>query len=215
MTALTKDRNTTRKATGQIAVFPVATGVKIYAGSQVCLKADGYALPAADTAGLKFAGVSREYVDNTAGQNGDLTVQVWRDGIFDFAASGMGADDVGKPVFVTDDQTVALTSTNAVGAGIISEVESATKVWIDIAPANCRTGQTQVSVAAAVAAGVTAADGVAAAGEAPTKAEFDAVVTLANACKVVVNELLTLGNDNKAVTNGLLAKLKAARIIGS
>lgn len=212
---LNKDRNTTRKATGQVAVLPVATGVKIYAGSLVCLNADGYAIPAADTAGFRLAGVSREYVDNSSGANGALSVQVWRDGVFDFAAAGMGADDVGKPVFIADDQTVALTSTNAVGAGIISEVESATKVWIDIAPANCRTGQAQDSITAAVAAGVTADDGTAATGEAPTKAEFDAVVTLANDCKLVINELLTLANDNKSVANGLLTKLEAARIIGS
>lgn len=155
MTALTKDRNTTRKA-GTVAVFPVAAGAKIFAGAQVCLTADGFAVPAADTAGLKFAGVSRVYVDNSGGINGAVQVEVWRDGIFDFAATGMGADDVGKPAFVTDDQTVALSSTNAVGCGVISEVDSATKVWIDIAPANRKTAKAQADSAASDVAGLRA-----------------------------------------------------------
>lgn len=192
MAALTQDRNTTRKIGGQ-AGYPVAANTKIYAGAMVCLGADGYAVPAADTAGLKFVGVSRQYVDNTGGDDGAQTVLVWKDGVFDFAAAGMTAADVGKPVFVGDDQTVALTTTNGVGCGIITEMEAATKVWVDIAEANRRTAQAQDDV--------TAADGTEAAGSTPTKAEFDAVVTLANA--------------NKAVINGLLGKLRAARLIRS
>lgn len=197
MAALTKDRNTTRKATGQIAVYPVAQKVKIFAGSLVCLDATGYAVPASDAAGLKFIGVSRVYVDNTGGANGAASVEVMRDGIFDYAAADMGIDDVGKPVFIVDDQTVALTSTNNVGCGIISEVESATKVWVDIAPANRKEViPLRVMATQAVVASENAAD---AAAEAPTKAEYDALVALAN--------------ENKAVINGLIAKLKAAEFM--
>ncbi len=155
MAALTQDRNTTRKAGGQ-AAYPVAAGVKIYAGAMVCLNASGYAVPAADIVGLKFVGVSRQYVDNTGGANGAQTVLVWKEGVFDFEASGMTAADVGKPVFVSDDQTVALSTTNAVGCGIITEVESATKVWIDIAEANRRTAQAQANSTAADVAGIVA-----------------------------------------------------------
>ncbi len=155
MAALTKDRNTTRKIGGQ-AAYPVAAGVKIYAGALVCINASGYAVPAADTAGLKLVGVSRQYVDNTGGADGAQTVLVWKDGVFDFAAAGMTAADVGKPVFVADDQTVALATTNGVGCGIITEVESATKVWVDIDEANRRTGQAQANSTAADVAGVVA-----------------------------------------------------------
>lgn len=172
MAALTKDRNTTRKIGGQ-AAYPVAASAKIFAGAMICLNASGYAVPAADTAGLVFVGVARQYVDNTAGGDGDQIILVWKDGVFDFAASGMTADDAGKPVFAADDQTVALATTNGVGCGAISEVESATKVWIDIAEANCRTGRAQANSAAADVAGVV------------------------------------------ADLNALLAKLRAARLIGS
>ena len=53
----------------------------------------------------------------------------------------------------------------------------------------------------AVIAAVAAADGVAAAGAAPDKAEFDAVVTLANA--------------NKAAINAVISALKTAGIVAS
>ena len=193
MAALTKDRDIGRKAGGMQAAYPVKAGAKIFAGGSVCVDANGYAVPGSDTAGLKFVGVSRQYVDNTYGQNGDLVIEVWIRDIFNFEANGLTDADVGKPVFIVDDQTVALSSTNGVGIGIITEMGLGSKVWVDIAPANRRTGQAQASV--------TAADGVAAVGAAPTKAEYDAVVTLAN--------------SNKAVINGLLTKLKAAGIIGS
>ncbi|MDQ7791245.1 MAG: hypothetical protein RDV00_03845 [Clostridia bacterium] len=148
MTALTKDRNTTRKEGGQ-AAYPVAAGAKIFAGGMVCLNAGGYAVPAANTAGLKFVGVSRQYVDNAGGADGAQTVLVWKNGVFDFEAAGMTAAAVGKPVFVSDDQTVALSGSNAVGCGIITEVEAATKVWVDIDEANRRTAQAQADSAAA------------------------------------------------------------------
>lgn len=182
MAALNKDRNTPRKA-GQIAAFGVAANAKIYAGSLVCLNATGYAVPAADTAGFRCVGVAKEYIDNTGGADGDQVIQVWESGEFQFDAAGMARTDVGLPVFVSDDQTVAKSTTNAIGCGMITEFVSATSVWIDIATNSRRTAATQASVASA--------DAVAAAGANPTKAEYDAVVTLVNELKAVVNSLLT------------------------
>lgn len=147
MTALTKDRNTMRKE-GGLAAYGVAEGVIIFAGAMVALNAAGYAVPAADTSGCKFVGVSRVYVDNSGGGNGDQTVTVLRRGIFNFAAAGMAQTDVGVPVFVSDDQTVAKTTTNGIGCGIITEVDSDTKVWVDIGASNRRTGQAQDGIAA-------------------------------------------------------------------
>lgn len=148
MAALTQDRNTTRKI-GEQAVHPLAAGAKIFAGAGVCLDALGNAVPAADTAGLTFVGVSRQYVDNTGGAAGDQSVLVWQDGIFNFVAVGMTAADIGKSAFIADDQTVALTSTHGVPCGIITEVESPTKVWVDIDEAERRAGLPQVNSVAA------------------------------------------------------------------
>lgn len=131
MAPLTKDRNTVRKDGIEVA-YPVAASTKIYAGSQVCINTSGYAVPAADTAGYKFVGVAQEYVDNSAGANGDLTVRVRRKGSFEFAGAGFTVTDVDKVCFASDDQTVALSTTNSVVVGRIAEVLSATSVMVDV-----------------------------------------------------------------------------------
>ena len=131
MSALTKDRNTVRKQ-GEYAAYPVKGGTKIYAGSIVAMGPDGNAVPGSDTAGLKFLGISREYVDNTAGADGDLTVTVWRRGCFELSASGMAKANVGDAVYVVDDQTIGLTAINNISCGKISDFNSAASVYVDI-----------------------------------------------------------------------------------
>jgi Uncharacterized conserved protein (DUF2190) len=133
MSALTNDRDTVRKE-GNYASYPVKGGAVIYAGAMVCIGADGYAVPASDTAGLKFMGVARAYVDNSAGASGSLQVEVWRRGCFNLAASGMALSNAGDDVYALDDQTVGLTSasTNHIKCGVISEYVSAASVYVDI-----------------------------------------------------------------------------------
>ena len=133
MSALTKDRNTVRKE-GGYAAYPVKGGARIYAGGIVSMGADGFAVPGSDTAGQKFLGISREYVDNSVGADGDLTVTVWRRGCFELSATGMTKANVGDAVYIVDDQTVGLAATTAndVPCGRISEFNSATSVYVDI-----------------------------------------------------------------------------------
>ncbi|MCR4442956.1 MAG: hypothetical protein QHH10_12045 [Peptococcaceae bacterium] len=190
MTALTKDRNTPKKP-GHKKAIPVAANAKIYAGSMVCSNANGYAVPGTDTAGLKFEGIAQEYVDNTGGTDGAKTIEVEQPVIVQMAAAGMTQADRGKPAFIADDQTVALSTTNAVSCGIIREVESSTKVWLDTFYLHHAQAQ----------AAIAADDAAQAAGANPTKAEYDAAVALIN--------------ETKSVVNGLLTKLKNARIMGS
>ncbi len=190
MTALNKDRNTPRRE-GKITAYGMAANAKIFNGSLVCINTAGYAVPAADTAGFRFAGIARQYVDNTGGANGALTVEV-EESVVKLVAAGMAITDVTKPVFVADDQTVALTSTNGVCCGVIVEFESATAIWVDTSRANARSALSQDAVASA--------NGAEAAGANPTKAEYDVVVALAN--------------ELKAVVNGLITKLKTGRLMG-
>jgi len=133
MPALTKDRKTSYKEGVEIG-YKVAASTKIYAGSSVCLNASGYAIPAADTAGFIFLGVAQEYVDNSSGANGDLTVKVRRKGVHFLAASGMAITNIGTAVYVVDDQTVGLaaTTTNDIPCGTIAEFVSSTSVGVDI-----------------------------------------------------------------------------------
>jgi hypothetical protein len=134
MAVLTQDRNTVRKQ-GDYAAYPVKGGETVYAGSLVCIDANGYAVAAADTAGYRFVGVARGNADNSSGQDSDMSVEVWRRGCFEFAATGMTLADAGGSAYLLDDQTVGLaaTATNDVPCGLISEYISATSVYVDIA----------------------------------------------------------------------------------
>jgi hypothetical protein len=132
MTALTQDRDTPYRE-GVELDYDVAADAKIYAGGMVCKNASGYAVPGADTASFVFLGVARQRVDNTGGSDGDKKVVVRRTGIHRFAASGMAITDIGEQVYISDDQTVAKSSTNSIACGRIAEFISATEVGVDIA----------------------------------------------------------------------------------
>lgn len=69
MAALNKDRATPYREGIEIE-FPVAANSKIYSGSLICADTNGYAVPAADSPGLKFLGVALKQVDNTGGPMG-------------------------------------------------------------------------------------------------------------------------------------------------
>lgn len=112
----------------------VASNVIIYAGSLVCVNSSGLAAPAADTAGFAVVGRAEATVDNrTAVYVATKTIKVAR-GVFRWAnADNIVAADIGKIVYVTDDQTVNKTGGGqAIIAGSIIDVESA-GVWVDTA----------------------------------------------------------------------------------
>ena len=134
MSGLNRDRNTVRKE-GEYAAYPVKGGSVIFAGSIVCIGADGYAVPGSDSVGLRFVGMARGYVDNAAGGDGAQKAEVWRKGCFELSASEMVIADVGESMCVLDNQTVCktATATNGVHCGRISEVNSGSSVYVDIA----------------------------------------------------------------------------------
>jgi hypothetical protein len=135
MAALTKDRATSY-TDGKIVGYPVAAGAKIYAGSMVCLNNSGYAVPAANAANYRFIGVAVRQVDNSSGANGDQTVEVFREGVFEFQATSIAQANVGADMYVVDDQTFDETDPgNGVKCGKLVKYISATKGWIAIGPA--------------------------------------------------------------------------------
>jgi predicted RecA/RadA family phage recombinase len=133
MAALTKDRATPYREGIEIE-FPVAANSKIYSGSLVCANTSGYAVPAADTAGLKFLGVALEQVDNTGGANGAKIVRLRRTGVFEFDAISVTQAMVGTAMYVKDDHTVddAAGATNDIKVGELVKYVADTKGWIDI-----------------------------------------------------------------------------------
>lgn len=134
MTALSKDRATPYRE-GIEVEYPVAASTKIYAGSLVCVNANGYAAPAADTSGYLFVGVAMEQMDNNTGANGAKSVRLRRTGVFEFDAASITQAMVGAPMYAVDDHTFddAAGPTNDVKVGLLVKYVSATQGWIDIA----------------------------------------------------------------------------------
>ena len=132
MAALTAARNTPERA-GAVLGYPVKASVKPIQGGIAVLNA-GYAAPGTTALNLVAIGRFEETVDNTAGSNGDVSVQVKR-GTFKFGNSSAGdliaQADVGADCYIVDDQTVAKpngTNTRSV-AGEIVDVDDQ-GVWI-------------------------------------------------------------------------------------
>ena len=134
MTILSSDRNT-EYSLGDLLSVPVAASTRIFAGSLVCVNAGGFGVPAADTAGLLFAGVATAQADNRTGGNGDLSVVVRRRGRFRFtSASALSQAALGARVCAVDDQTVASAdhTSHDVAVGVVDKVESADTAWVSI-----------------------------------------------------------------------------------
>jgi predicted RecA/RadA family phage recombinase len=133
MAALTKDRATPYRDGIEID-FPVASNTKIYSGSLVCANTTGYAVPAADTAGLKFVGVALEQADNTGGANGAKTVRLRRTGVFEFDAASITQAMVGTAMYIVDDHTMddASGPTNDIRIGVLVKYVADTIGWVDI-----------------------------------------------------------------------------------
>ena len=132
MVTLTKDRNTTTRDGGDFN-HPVAAATIIFAGSIACLNAARDAVPGSTSTTLVAIGRAEEYVDNSGGAAGDLTISV-RKGVFHFANDGsIARADIGGNAYIVDDQTVA--DTDGTGtrslAGEIVDVD-ADGVWVKI-----------------------------------------------------------------------------------
>lgn len=148
------DRMTERKE-GLLLSLLVAASTSIEAGKMVAVNSSGYAVEAADTAGLRVVGVANEAVDNSSGANGDKRVEVYSGQLFKFDNSSTNAVDVadaGSLVFVEDDETVAdAAGTNGIVAGKCVEVLS-DGVWVQI-PAQMPQMAAQAASTASDAAG--------------------------------------------------------------
>lgn len=174
MTAVAADRITEKKVLG-LKSYPVAATAKIFAGSMVAIDADGFAVPASDTAALRVVGVATHTIDNTAGADGALNVNVESPIIARYAATSITQAMVGQMMYVVDDQTFDDTlGTNGVKAGRLVEFISATEGWIEIRPAGV---------------GVVLTD-IAAFTDPPSAAEMATLRTFVNNLKAVINSWL-------------------------
>lgn len=136
MAALAADRNTARRE-NRMFVDPVAAAVKIFAGSIIVLDAAGNAKPAITGVGLIARGRAEEQVDNLAGIAGAKTIKGER-GIFACKSDGtLARTNIGKTVYLVDDQTVAATDGTATrsAAGTLKDLEGSgatATAWVEI-----------------------------------------------------------------------------------
>jgi hypothetical protein len=134
MAALTQDRITKKKFAFDGEPLPVKAATKIYAGAKVAVDANGFAVPASDTAALRVMGVAKATVDNTAGADGALIVNVLN-GLFLFDATSITQAMLGQVMYVVDDHTFDdVAGTNGVKAGRLVSFVSTTSGWLLVQP---------------------------------------------------------------------------------
>jgi hypothetical protein len=133
MAALTKDRNTVSAWKGRRISLKVKANAVIYKGAMVAVDATGFAVPAADTAGLKVMGVAQDSVNNTGGADGAVSVDVDK-GVFLVNNNGTNAvvqATVGSDCQVADDNTVrASGAANNIVAGVVDFIDATGQIGV-------------------------------------------------------------------------------------
>ncbi len=139
MTALAADRRLTNSAntTERGRVGKAGGSVVIYKGAALCWNTSGYLVPAANTAGYKFAGWAEKAVDTTGIADGvsdvpfrtSCSIKMKNDG-----TNAVAQANLGGPVWIQDDQTVRGTPGSGVVCGIAEQIESDGEVLVFGAP---------------------------------------------------------------------------------
>lgn len=115
--------------------FLIEAGDEIFKNAMVVVDADGYLKPAANVAGYVCVGRASDYVLNS-GADGAAEVRV-QYGVFCWDNSGTNAcdqNDVGRPVYVEDDHTVADVGDVVAGIMLPLRTDSPGKVWVCTLP---------------------------------------------------------------------------------
>lgn len=129
MTALTADRTNNTTPTGaerHPRPAKVAAGVKIFKGAIIARDRAGFARPADNVIGWKVLGVAQEFVDNTNGSNGAVSV-MYETGVVvavkNDATVPVAQAHLHGVVYVKDDQTVQASASNGIVAGVAQSIE--------------------------------------------------------------------------------------------
>ncbi len=134
MAAATADQFVTFRD-GKYITPGVAASTEIFAGTWICYDADGYLVPAADTANFVFAGVAMEAVDNSGGADGDLNCKIRRHGLVKATfATAIAAANTNELMYSVDDTSLDLVgdTTNDIVMGRLVEFIDTTHGWVDM-----------------------------------------------------------------------------------
>lgn len=131
MAALAAAANRQARGTCKTIRVPVKATTQIWKGAIVALDANGFAIPATDTAGLQVAGIAAESKLGGA-TDGAVYVQVEYDRAYLFTASSITQAMLGDLMVVVDDNTVddAAGPTNDIAVGRLDEFVSTTSGWV-------------------------------------------------------------------------------------
>lgn len=206
MTALSADRQAFESKERRLASYPVATATTLYKGALVCLNSSGYAIPAADTAGISgVVGVADEQVVNS-GADGAKKVRIRSGRSFKFTATSITQAMLGAVMYVEDDQTFddAAGVTNMIPAGILADYVSSTSGWIFIPEGGMSVDQPNLTVATAdiIDDAVTAAKIADGAIDAAAKLAADVVTTAKILDANVTNAKLAAGGPGFVTGEG-------------
>ena len=137
MAALTEPRDTIRRD-GELIQFGIKKNSTVHQGALIEFNS-GYVQPAVKAANKVIAGVAEESgaIGNAdTDSDGDVKILVRRRGMFKFAnsagANAIGAGDVGKNAYITDDQTVTDTAAGSSIVGRIIAVDADGGIWVEI-----------------------------------------------------------------------------------
>lgn len=158
--ALSAERDTPQRL-NQFTSLTVASNAIIYAGALVCVNSSGLAVPAADSSGFAVVGRAEATVDNRGVlYSATKAIKVAR-GTFRWVNGDViAAADIGKIVYVTNDQTVNKTGGGQnIIAGTVVDVDT-TGVWVDTAKVGPIGAATPSSLAVSGAATVGTTLGV-------------------------------------------------------
>lgn len=130
--AATEDRKCSYRDGNSVGWLVAAAA--IYAGTFVCANSSNYLVNGSDAANLRFAGVCERAVDNSAGSAGDETAHVLVDGVVLVKGTGFDAGDIGKTVYLVDNETVGFADDvdHHIVVGTLFAVQDAATVWVKL-----------------------------------------------------------------------------------
>lgn len=133
MTATSQDIDT-KRLEGDLREVPLKADEVIYAGAMVVRsQSNGYGYDGVDSANMVFAGIAEEAQDATDEDDGAVSAKVRRHGVFKLLMAAVAITDIGKKVYLSDNQTVAFTgTTNGIYVGRVVGVYSSTYAWVAI-----------------------------------------------------------------------------------
>ena len=134
MTALS-DTFEAKRQDGEIIDIKVLASETIYKGALVVDVGTGYASAGVYGSSYVFLGIAAEAADNSSGSDGDITVRVYKTGVFQIPKPTAVQTDLGQAMYIRDDNTVDTSVTNSVLAGYCVDIvdSSNIKLRIDLA----------------------------------------------------------------------------------